>query len=89
MPTMKKPPTRRCTGCGEHFPKSALIRVVRTPEGEVTLDATGKRSGRGAYICCNVECLRRAKKTRRIEQSLEVSIDESIWLALEEALPKA
>ena len=89
MPTMKKPPTRRCTGCGEHFPKSALIRVVRTPEGEVTLDATGKRSGRGAYICCNVECLRRAKKTRRIEQGLEVSIDESIWLALEEALPKA
>ena len=86
MPTMKKPPTRRCTGCGEHFPKSALIRVVRTPEGEVTLDATGKRSGRSAYICCNVECLRRAKKTRRIEQSLEVSIDAAVYDAMEKEL---
>ena len=88
MPTMKKPPTRRCTGCGEHFPKIELIRIVRSPEGEVTLDATGKKAGRGAYICRNAECLRRAKKTRRIEQNLEVSIDEGVWLSLEEALSK-
>ena len=88
MPTMKKPPTRRCTGCGEHFPKIELIRIVRSPEGEVTLDATGKKAGRGAYICRTAECLRRAKKTRRIEQNLEVSIDEGVWLSLEEALSK-
>ena len=88
MPTMKKPPTRRCTGCGEHFPKIELIRIVRSPEGEVTLDATGKKAGRGAYICRNAECLRRSKKTRRIEQNLEVSIDEGVWLSLEEALSK-
>ena len=86
MATMKKPPTRRCTGCGEHFPKSELIRVVRSPEGEVTLDATGKKAGRGAYICRKAECLRKAKKTRRIEQNLEVSISEDVYLALEEAL---
>ena len=86
MPAVKKIPTRRCTGCGEHFPKNALLRVVRSPEGEISLDATGKKPGRGAYLCRNAECLRRARKTRRIEQSLEVSIDAAVYDAMEKEL---
>ena len=86
MAPVKKIPTRRCTGCGEHFPKPELIRIVRTPEGEITLDETGKRSGRGAYLCKSAECLRRARKARRLEASLEVSISDEIYAALTEAL---
>lgn len=89
MPAVKKIPTRRCTGCGEHFPKNALLRVVRSPEGEISLDATGKRPGRGAYLCRNAECLRRARKTRRIEQSLEVTIDAAVYDAMEKELTGA
>ena len=89
MPAVKKIPTRRCTGCGEHFPKNALLRVVRSPEGEISLDATGRRPGRGAYLCRNVECLRRARKTRRIETSLEVTIDAAVYEAMEKELSDA
>ena len=84
--TVKKIPTRRCTGCGEHFPKNTLIRVLRTPEGEVTLDLTGKKSGRGAYICKNASCLKKARKSRRIESSLECSISEELYNRMEEEL---
>ena len=86
MAPVRKIPTRRCTGCGEHFPKPELIRVVRTPEGEIVLDGTGKRAGRGAYLCKSAECLRRARKARRLEASLEVSISDAIYEALTEAL---
>ena len=86
MAPVRKIPTRRCTGCGEHFPKPELIRVVRTPEGEIVLDSTGKRAGRGAYLCKSAECLRRARKARRLEASLEVSISDAIYEALTEAL---
>ena len=81
--TVKKQPTRRCTGCGEHFPKSALIRVVRTPEGEIVLDLIGKRSGRGAYICKSAACLKKARKARRIESALECSIPADVYDTLE------
>ena len=84
--TVKKIPTRRCTGCGEHFPKNTLIRVLRTPEGEVTLDLTGKKSGRGAYICKNAACFKKARKTRRIETSLECQISEELYNRMEEEL---
>lgn len=84
--TVKKIPTRRCTGCGEHFPKNTLIRVLRTPEGEVTLDLTGKKSGRGAYICKNVTCFKKARKARRIETSLECQISEELYNRMEEEL---
>ena len=77
---------RRCTGCGEHFPKKELIRVVRTPEGEIVLDGVGKMSGRGAYICKNVGCLKKARKARRLESSLECSIPEEVYNKLEEEL---
>lgn len=86
MAPVRKIPTRRCTGCGEHFPKPELVRIVRTPEGEIVLDSTGKRAGRGAYLCKNAECLRRARKARRLEASLEVSISDAIYEALTEAL---
>ena len=84
--TVKKQPTRRCTGCGEHFPKKELIRILRTPEGEIVIDELGKRSGRGAYICKRPECLRKARKQRRLEASLECSIPDDVYKKLEEEL---
>ncbi len=82
----RKIPTRRCTGCGEHFPKNTLIRVLRTPEGEIVLDLTGKKSGRGAYICKSAACLKKARKSRRIETSLECAIPEEVYEKMEEEL---
>ena len=84
--TVRKTPTRRCTGCGEHFPKNTLIRVLRTPEGEVILDLTGKKSGRGAYICKSAQCLKKARKARRLETSLECPISNEIYEKMEEEL---
>ena len=89
MAEMQKPrriPVRKCTGCAEHFPKMELIRVLRTPEGEIILDTTGKKSGRGAYLCKNPACLKKAKKARRLEGSLECEIPEEVFLRLEEEL---
>ena len=77
---------RRCTGCGEHFAKSELIRVLRTPDGEITLDLVGKKSGRGAYICKSADCLKKARKSRRIESALECSIPDEIYARMEEEL---
>ena len=79
-------PTRRCTGCGEHFPKKTLVRILRTPEGEIVLDKLGKSSGRGAYICKSSSCLRKAIKSRRIDASLKTKIPEEIYLRLEEEI---
>ena len=84
--TVKKIPTRRCSGCGEHFPKNTLIRVLRTPEGEIILDLTGKKSGRGAYICKNAQCLKKARKSKRIESSLECRISDELYQWMEEEL---
>ena len=89
MNTVRKTPVRRCTGCGEHFPKNTLIRVVRTPAGEVLLDLTGKYSGRGAYICKSAACLKKARKSRRIETSLECSISEEVYDRMEEEISRA
>lgn len=83
---VRKTPVRRCTGCGEHFPKKELIRVLRTPEGEILLDESGKRSGRGAYICKNASCLKKARKAKRLESSLECSIPDEVYDRLEEEL---
>ncbi len=88
MATVRKIPSRRCTGCGEHFPKIELVRVVRSPEGEISLDATGKKPGRGAYLCKSADCLRRARKARRLEQNLEVTIPAEVYLALEGELTR-
>lgn len=84
--TVRKIPTRRCVGCGEHFPKNTLIRVLRTPEGEITLDLVGKKSGRGAYICKSAACLKKARKAKRIESSLECTIPDEVYERMEEEL---
>lgn len=86
MTQMKKIPTRRCTGCGEHFPKSELFRVVRSPEGEITLDKVGKALGRGAYICKNPQCFKKSRKSGRIATALECAIPEEIYDMISEEL---
>ena len=82
----RKIPTRQCLGCNEHKPKKELLRVLRTPEGEITLDFTGKKSGRGAYICYDVKCLKKARKSKRIDKSLETTIPEEIYDKMESEL---
>lgn len=86
MGMQKKTPIRRCIGCGEHFPKGELIRIVRSPEGEISLDFTGKAAGRGAYLCKKAACLRAARKTRRAEVALSCTIPDGVYTALEEDL---
>ncbi|MBE6555082.1 MAG: YlxR family protein [Ruminococcaceae bacterium] len=82
----RKIPERQCLGCNERRAKSELLRVVRSPEGEVTLDFTGKKSGRGAYICRNVACLEKARRTRRLSRSLECEIPDGVFAAMESEL---
>ena len=74
----KSQPLRQCTGCQEMRPKSELLRVVRTPEGNITLDRSGKFNGRGAYICNNVECYKKAVKARRFEKAFSMQIPEAV-----------
>ena len=83
---VKKIPMRQCLGCNEHKPKRELLRVVRTPEGEIVLDFTGKKSGRGAYICRDVKCLRRARKSGRIARSLNVTVPDEVYDRMESEL---
>lgn len=71
------------------YDKRELIRVVRTPDGEVCLDESGKKSGRGAYICKKAECLRKAKKAKRLENNLKYEISDAVFAALEQALKEA
>ena len=75
----KKIPMRMCLGCGEMKPKKELIRAVKSPEGEISLDFTGEKSGRGAYICRSSECFDKARKARRFEKSFSCRIDESVY----------
>ena len=79
----RKIPMRMCVGCREMKPKKELLRVVRSPEGTVSIDATGRKPGRGAYVCDDVECLRRARKSRALERALDCKIDEAVFDALE------
>ena len=75
----KKIPMRQCLGCREMFPKRELIRVVRSPEGELSLDFKGKAPGRGAYVCPQAECLRRAIKSKALERGLDCQIPQEIY----------
>ena len=85
----RKIPMRMCVGCRERFNKKELIRIVRTPDGMVCMDETGKLSGRGAYICkSNVACLEKAVKSKALERHLETTIDETVYERLKEELIK-
>ena len=85
----KKIPMRMCVGCREMKPKRELIRVVRSPEGEVSMDATGKKPGRGAYLCRDAQCLKQAQKSRRLERAFSCKIPPEVYAKLEEEIQKA
>ena len=82
----KKIPQRQCMGCRERKAKRELIRIVRGPDGTVSLDFTGKRNGRGAYICPSADCLKKARKAKALDRSLEVSIPEEVYDRLEKEM---
>ena len=82
MPAIKRIPQRKCIGCGVSKNKNELIRVVRSPENEISIDLKGKKSGRGAYICKDGNCLKKAVKAKRFERNLEVAISDEILESL-------
>ncbi len=82
----KKIPQRTCMACQEKKDKRELVRIVRSPEGEISVDMTGKKPGRGAYICPNLECLNKVIKSKRLERSLETTISQEIYESLKEQL---
>ncbi len=82
----KKIPMRKCVGCGEMFPKRELVRVVKSPDGTLSLDLTGKKSGRGAYVCRRLACLQAARKARRLERAFACAIPEAVYDAMEKEL---
>lgn len=82
----RKIPERQCLGCNEHKPKMELLRVVKTPEGDILLDFTGKKSGRGAYICRDVKCLKKARKSKRIDSNLGVTVPDEVYDRMEREL---
>ena len=82
----KKVPMRMCVGCREMKPKKELLRIVRSPEGEVSLDFRGKKPGRGAYLCRDTACLKKVMKSRAVERSLDVTIPEDVWARLLEEM---
>lgn len=86
MQKVKKLPQRQCVGCRERKEKRELIRVVRSPEGGISLDFKGKKPGRGAYLCPDLECLKRARKSRALERALEISIPAEVYDAMEAEL---
>ena len=83
---MKKIPMRKCLGCMESKPKKELLRVVKTTEGEIVIDVTGKKNGRGAYICKSTSCLEKAIKSKRIDKEFEVTISTQIYESLRSQL---
>ena len=82
----KKIPLRQCVGCREMKPKPELIRVVKSPEGEVSLDFRGKKPGRGAYVCPDPECLKKARKSRALERAFSAPLPDEVYAALEEQM---
>ena len=79
----RKIPMRMCVGCREMKPKVQLLRVVKPQEGDAHIDRTGKAQGRGAYVCGQIECLRKAQKSRALERALDARIDEGVFAQLE------
>ena len=81
----RKVPMRMCVGCHEMRPKRELQRIVRSPEGEVSIDPVGKKPGRGAYVCRKVECLKKARNTQALERKFEAAVDAAVFDELEKA----
>lgn len=79
----KKIPLRQCVGCMEMKEKKSMMRVLKTPEGEIVLDTTGKKNGRGAYLCNSLECLKKAQKNKGLEHSFKMSLSNEIYAGLE------
>ncbi|HIU65008.1 MAG TPA: YlxR family protein [Candidatus Avacidaminococcus intestinavium] len=86
MMKIKKTPQRRCVGCNTMFDKKALVRIVRASDGSVALDKTGKKPGRGAYVCSSEECITKAVKEKRLEKALDTSINDDVYSKLLEGL---
>lgn len=82
----RKIPERMCTGCREKKPKKQLVRIVRSPEQEISIDFTGKKPGRGAYLCVDLECLKKSRKSKALDRALETGIGPEIWELLENSL---
>lgn len=88
MSIVRKQPQRKCIGCGQMKEKRDLIRIIKTPEDEIILDTTGKKNGRGAYICPDVQCLQKVIKTKGLDRSFKMSISDSVYEELKEELAK-
>ena len=86
MKTKNKIPMRQCTGCREMKSKKEMIRVLKTPEDEIVLDTTGRKNGRGAYVCPSIECLDKAIRNHGIERSLKTSVPEEVYEDLKKEL---
>ena len=82
----KRVPLRKCLGCGEMIGKKGAVRIVRSKEGEISLDQTGKKAGRGAYICRDAECFAQVRKARKLDRSLKCAVPEDIYDIIEKEL---
>ncbi len=85
----KKIPLRMCSGCGQHLPKKELVRVVRSAQGELSVDLTGRKPGRGAYLCPKVDCMKKARKAKRLERALSCQIPDEVYQRLEEEISRS
>lgn len=86
MAGVRKLPVRQCVGCGEKKTKKEMLRVIRTAENEILIDTTGRKNGRGAYLCVNPECLKKAGKSRALERALKTGIPPEIYESLEKEM---
>lgn len=86
MATVKKVPLRKCTGCGEMKNKKEMLRVLKTTEGDIVLDVTGRKNGRGAYLCQSRECFEKAAKSKGLERSLKCSIPQEVIESLKKEM---
>lgn len=86
MVSTKKLPQRQCIGCGEMKNKKEMFRILKTPEGEFVLDATGRKNGRGAYLCPSMDCLKKAIRTKGLERSFKMAIPTEVYEALEKEM---
>ena len=84
--SMKKVPLRQCIGCGEMKSKKEMIRVIKTADEEILLDATGRKNGRGAYLCPTMECMKKAVKSKGLERSFKMAIPKEVYDALEKEM---